>query len=232
MPADWYRQRAWGAAERSIFFERLGRARKANRAQYLYIQALELREAALPEAALELLALAGDEPANIHSAAILSETGRCHEALGRVELALEQYRAAAERQGEVGQIQTQAWLDYCWLVAVRQLREHFGAAQELLSRFSGRGGLVFPAQTFRVEGSRAMMLAALGEADAAAEAARLALVAMRQGHSGVPRHPDVGLVGAVEPAIRERLERIAGETPTGKKPGGVFGWFKRSRAAK
>jgi tetratricopeptide (TPR) repeat protein len=226
MPADWYRQRAWSAAEREAFFQRLGRARKDNRAQYLYIQALELREASLPRPALDLLALALEQPVGIHGAAILSEQGRCHEALGDVEAALANYRQAVDRMSQDGQIQTFAWLDFAWLVAVRQLADRYGAAEDLLGRFAGKGGLVLPAETFRVEGSRAMMLE-VADAEAAAAAARLALAAMAQSHSGVQRHPDVGLVEAVSPEVRARLERIAGVVEDGGKPRGILGWLHR-----
>ncbi|HEY4196872.1 MAG TPA: hypothetical protein VGM63_15120 [Mucilaginibacter sp.] len=42
--ADWYRQKSWSKEEENYFFEKLKRARKDGRAQYLKIQAIELVE--------------------------------------------------------------------------------------------------------------------------------------------------------------------------------------------
>jgi hypothetical protein len=40
--SDWYRQKTWSKSQEEYFFQKLGRARKDGRAQYLKVQAIEL----------------------------------------------------------------------------------------------------------------------------------------------------------------------------------------------
>ena len=41
---DWYRRKTWTKTDEEEYFDRLGRARKDGRAQYLRVQAIELIE--------------------------------------------------------------------------------------------------------------------------------------------------------------------------------------------
>jgi ribosomal protein S18 acetylase RimI-like enzyme len=65
---DWYRKSTWSDADEQEFRERLAKARKKARPQYLKLQALYLIGAGLPEPALQLLDEFFADPDEFHAA--------------------------------------------------------------------------------------------------------------------------------------------------------------------
>ncbi len=80
----------------------------------------------------------------------------------------------------------------------------------LIQEFAEKSSIRFPVVTYKLQGSRALILAAEGKAEMAAEAAPEALSAAQQRVSGLPRHPTVGLVKDNTATIEGRLRSIAG----------------------
>lgn len=96
---DWFRRRTWTAKDRKEFFIRLGRTRADyNKAQYLRIQACTLQTEASPPdhaAALDLLDhMLREVPHPDEVAAAQLQRAKCLETLGRVEEAVDAYRAS------------------------------------------------------------------------------------------------------------------------------------------
>lgn len=212
---DWYRRTTWSADHRSDFFARLKRCRPSDSAaQYLRIQASHLADAGYHPDALQLL----DQLIREH--AVEPELAQAHlqraqslVALGRDDDAVEAFRASLNMERRLRNFGTVGWLEFAWFIACREKRQLFDEALAVLDEFeatSNAVGLMFPGGRFKYAGALALMAAACGDAERAHEFARDALENAAATDSGLRHHSNFGVVGAVEPAVRARLEAIAG----------------------
>jgi len=96
--ADWFRDPGWDRATRDQFEERLNRARIGNRAQYLRIKALALRDAGDLPGAKELLnRVVSDYPKSMDSGFCLELLGDIGREEGSAEAAERNYREVIRR---------------------------------------------------------------------------------------------------------------------------------------
>src|SRR5437667_10039589 len=96
--ADWFRDPGWDRATRDQFEERLNRARIGNRAQYLRIKALALRDAGELGGAKELLnRVVSDYPKSMDSGFCLELLGDIGREEGSAEAAESSHRAGNSR---------------------------------------------------------------------------------------------------------------------------------------
>ena len=186
-----------------------------SKAQYLRIQASYLADAGYHAEALELL----DQLLSEHPVA--SELAQAHlqkalslDVMGRDDEAVEAYRASllAERQRPT--FRTAGWVEFAWFVAWKEKRELFDEALAVLAEFKSTGsaiGLMFPAGRFKYEGALALMAATCGDSERARGFAQRALESAAATDSGLRYHPEFGLIGTLDAAVRARLEAIAGE---------------------
>ena len=202
---DWFRNTSWDDAIEAAFFKKLARAR--DKQQYLKIQAGYLASLH-PAVALRLLEQYFSMGDNLFHAHAWHTKAQAHMALGEVEKAIAAFEAVLAHEASFGKVFTNAWLDYTSFIAAKGLSGLYDRALDLVGGTS-RGGLVFPAGTYGRNAVRAVILAERGSMEKAREAALLALIAASQTHSGIARHPTVGLVAANDP-LRARVEEIAG----------------------
>src|SRR6516165_10699113 len=120
---EWFRRATWTDADREDFNARLKRSRGASsKAQYLRIQALHLAEADHREGAIELLdRLLAEFPDSIDIAQAHAQKAESLAKLGQTEAAIEEYRAALQRERDFPNVQTNAWLDFGWFVVEKRL---------------------------------------------------------------------------------------------------------------
>lgn len=208
---EWFRRRTWTDADRVDFNARLNRARGAeSKGQYLRIQAWHLAEAGQHEGALELLErLFAEFPQKGELAQGHSQKAASLAELGRVEAAVEEYRAALQAQRDYPQVGTNAWLDFGWLVVEKELTALYEEASAVLQEFREDGGIQFPASEYRYSAIQALLAEARGERSAASEFARKALAEAEKKESGLRYHPGVGLVGSERNTFESRLRKLA-----------------------
>jgi tetratricopeptide (TPR) repeat protein len=219
---DWFRNTSWDGAIEAAFFKKLARAR--DKQQYLKIQAGHLASSH-PAVALRLLEQYFSMGDNLFFADAWRTKAEVHIALGEVENAIAAFEAALAREASFGKVFTNAWLDYASFIAAKGLGGLYDRALELVDG-TPRGGLVFPAEAYRRNAVRAVILAERGSLEKAREAALLALTAASQTHSGITHHPTVGLVDANDP-LRARVEEIAGPA-TKSWTSSLKGWLGRA----
>lgn len=202
---DWYRQTSWSAANQEAFFAKLGRAR--NKAQYLRIQALYLQEAH-PKQALQLLdeyfEVADEE---IDLALAWAQRAECQIALGLGQQALQSFRECFRReQAFMGQ-RTNGYLSFGLWVARNRRGELY---DEVLAAFTARERWpLFPDTLYRFNAVLALIANDCGNTKTAAAYARLALEAASATDSGLPQHPDLGLVQHRLDDVEARLRDLA-----------------------
>ena len=208
---DWFRKQTWSHADQEDFWQRLARAREHNRGQYIFIQGYTLIKASPQHttAAMALFDLVIDGYSHtINFVKALSEKATCLLSVGDNEGALTYYRLAIEQMRVKPTVQTWAWLDFAWVVATEGISDRYEAALDILDEF-GNSKQLFPVVSFRLNGSRALILSACGLADSAADAARAALAAADKEVSGLRYHAKIGIVGSRYEDIRTRLMTIA-----------------------
>ena len=198
---EWYRRKAWTPVDREEFFARLRRSRSNfHKSQYLYIQAHCLHGVGLNENALELIEMQlRDYPDQFFQAAMaLSTKGDVLAALGRIDEALAAYRASFEQERSTcPNCYGNAWLSFGEIAVIENRQEKFSEALGLFDRALRNGYKTpFASQQFVYFSCCALMLSATGrETEEARLSAMRAVEAAERTHSGVGRHPKVGLLG-------------------------------------
>lgn len=203
---EWFRHVIWSAAIAENFFAKLARARKKD--QYLRIQALYLVEK-YPEVALDLLDRFFSLAEPFDEAQARSTQARAFAALGRDEDAVGSYRLALEAERVMPFIRTDAWLDFAVMVATRKLNNLYQEAQDLLVSPDRR--CLFPLQRFKRLAASALIEFEVGDRATARRLAEEALTLATVRHSGIERHPGVGLVGEQEEDLRRKLVALAAQ---------------------
>jgi tetratricopeptide (TPR) repeat protein len=210
MATDWFRRTTWTPADATEFAERLRRTRPHSRAQYLRIQAGHLAEASPPQfgPALDLLDRVIEEyPDELHLAQAHFQRAECLLALGRADDAVAAFLEAVSTERRFPNARTPAYLKFAYWVAATGRTSLFDEALELLEEFAN--GEVFPAQVYLHNAALALIAASNGDTVVAQAAARRALGAAQQSHSGFRYHPTVGLVTDVDESVVKHLSDLA-----------------------
>ena len=209
---EWYRRTTWSDADREDFNARLKRSRGArNKAQYLRIQAVHLAASGHHVGAIELLdRLFAEFPERIELALAHSQKAKSLVTLGQMDAAIKEYRAALQAERDFPNVRTNAWLDFGWLVAEKQMTDHYNEALHVLLEFREKCDLKLPATEYRYAAVHAMLADYRGDKALAREFARQALAEAEKHHSGLRYHPTVGLVGSERNTLSDRLETLAG----------------------
>lgn len=207
MPADWFRNNTWNEKIARDFEQRLRRARKKD--QYLRIQAFTLAESN-PQVALGLLDRFFELPNPFDPASAHVDRATALRALGRVEEAVDAYEAALECERRMPNIITEARTALPFLIATRQLRDHYDRALELLSK-QDPDDVEFPVTHFLRHAAFSLIYSDLSKGKQARSHARHALGWAERKHSGFNKHVRLGLVGNEHARLRRRLREIAGK---------------------
>ncbi len=202
---EWFRNVRWDAAIAARFDERLSRAR--DKAQPLRIQATLLAEDR-PDIALQLLDRYFAFGDHFDSAAAHVTRAHIHRKAGDVNRALTELEAALDDEERKPNYRTSAWIDYAMLVAEAGISPRYERALDLLQRAPDRA--TFPVERFRAHGARALILAALGHTDAAADAAIMALAAAEEKRSPFHNHRLLGLVTERGGSFEKRVAALTG----------------------
>jgi tetratricopeptide (TPR) repeat protein len=127
--------------------------------------------------------------------------------LGRTNEAIESYDAALAREAKFPNLQTQAYLDLPYLIAVRGVRGKYSDALCLLEQHKTR--LMFPVDHFRWHAASALIAAETKDFVGAKAHAQDALEAATLDHSGFRYHRTVGLVTDKYDGMIQKLKKYA-----------------------
>ncbi|RVU00922.1 hypothetical protein EOD41_09820 [Mucilaginibacter limnophilus] len=136
---DWYRQKSWSKDIEDFFFQKLNRARKDGRAQYLKIQAIELVDTGnlnlfdVAETLLNKLFI--DYPDDkFNRASALKTFGDIYRLRKEYNKAIDFYKQAVDFEATYPQVQTQAYLYFAELVVKIQKIDLYDAAEQLIEK--------------------------------------------------------------------------------------------------
>jgi len=209
---DWHRRTTWTERDAEEFQARLKRSRgDFSKAQSLRIQAYHLAEVGNHEAALALLdQQLRDYPGeSVATPRSLLQRAESLAALDRPDEAIAGYRDALKAREEFPNILTGVELSFAWFIMVRKLAPLYDEALRLLQdRELHPGALMFPAERFRLAAIRAVIAWERGEVEVSRRFADLARQEAAREHSGLRYHPDLGLVGQIDPDVAARLAAI------------------------
>ena len=201
---DWFRNPSWDPEIEAAFFKKLALAK--DKSQYLRIQA-SILASHFPDVALRLLDqyFASGEHFDVAQAHV--DRATAYLCLGQTASAVLAYEAALAREASHPHSQTQACLELPFLIATERLSQHYDMAMALLEAHKNR--ITFPIERFRWNCALALIRSEQGDCSAAQQAARDALVASTEAHSGFPQHPRIGLAVAMDESLRKRLTELA-----------------------
>jgi tetratricopeptide (TPR) repeat protein len=206
---NWFRNVSWSPEIEQAFFRKLERAR--DKSQYLRIQASNLASRH-PEIALRLLERYFALGEHFDMAQAHMDRAIAHLTLNQVDSAIRAYEAALAHEANFPRLKTQAFLQLPLLIAKERLSQHYDKALALLEAHQDR--LVFPEDRFSWNCAIALIRSEQGDRRTAKEAARKALAASSESHSGFRYHRKVGLVQNVDVSVRQRLTELAEQKTT------------------
>lgn len=209
MAVEWFRSPAWGEAERADFEARLARSRGYNRAQYLRIKGLALRDAGEVAGArdLWLRVLADDgEFSRMEGFTALEHLGDSYVEDNPL-LAETYYRRLLADNPSLKSTALTLHIKLAELLIRRGEEADLGEAAHLLVQWPKVVRIPFPSAHFRWNLAVIDLAEATGDRETAVEAARQALNLADRGPV-FPRHKTVGVVHAEHPDL-ERLKRLA-----------------------
>jgi|SRR5690606_4081334 len=197
MNTEWYRKKSWTASDQEEFYNKLSRARKDNRAQYLKIQAIELMQtgkSGLLDVAEDLLnqLLAEYPDDEFNKSAYLHTLGKIYQLRKDSETALKYYHQAVDFEKVYPQVKTGVDIDFSELVFKLEKTQHFELAQQLME--TRIEGAVFPIEKHRASLILANIHKSKGEQIGFERYEKLAEESAAQKTSGLRHHPDLGLV--------------------------------------
>lgn len=206
---DWFRQRTWSRTDEVEFFQKLGRARKSSRAQYLKIQGIELlktKDASLLNAAERLLRQVLDEYSTdlFQRASTLQTLAELELRRGRHAEALQYLEQTLEAERQFPQVKTQAYLDYSELVVKLRLVERYEAVESLLKERADM--LMFPVEKYKAYSILAILASFQGNSVLSGQYSELAEKYATAQTSGFKYHQGLGLVESRDDEL-ERMKR-------------------------
>ena len=209
MDDEWFRSRGWGEADRTDFEARLARSRGYNRAQYLRIKGLALRDAGEISGArsLWLRVLADDgEFSTMEGFAALEHLGDSYFEDNPM-LAVDYYRRLLADNPGLNSTTATQHIKLAELLIRRGDERDLKEAAQLLFQWPEVARIPFPNAHFRWNLAVIELAEATGNRETAVEAARRALNLADRGPV-FPRHKTVGVVDA-DHQVLDRLKRLA-----------------------
>ncbi len=208
---DWYRKTTWTSDDAKDFFAHLARLHAdIQRAQYLKVQALSLKDAKQYDAALELTATALERFPHRDTAQFHKVRAECFWALGLRQQSLEAYRAAFEAQRDQRSILCNVALAFAEAFhdvddgAYRKelldlLRQEVAQPESFGPMLALRYALVFT-----------RLLSGLGDVNGAKKWAERALLAQRAEMAGLRYKRPVGWASSVDERTEIWLRQLSG----------------------
>jgi len=194
---DWYRKKSWDKSDEEHFFQKLSRARKDNRAQYLKIQGIELMDTKKPEllevAEMLLENLLTEYPEDkFNRSSTFKTLGEIYKLRGNNEKAIEYFKKAIDFEKEYPNVQTGAYLDYAELIIKMDREGNFEEVENLLT--DKLETLMFPNDKYISYSILSYLNSRNGFENLAAEYAELAEMNATAETSGFRYHKNLGVV--------------------------------------
>lgn len=208
---EWFRSAGWSNRDREIFEQKLAKAHRASRPQYLRLKALALLETHASDrrragASLLERLLAEYPDSRIEVAGAHCALARFREECGDVEQATAHYRETL-RAEEGAKVVHGAELLLAELIVRHEQRDAYREADDLLDRVIHRGS-IFRSEQFRYAVARSRLATRRGDHDEASAFALGALDLFEHNRPVSSYHPDVGLARADGATLAE-LEAVA-----------------------
>jgi tetratricopeptide (TPR) repeat protein len=210
---DWYRRKTWTKDDEEEFFNKLGRARKDGRAQYLLIQAIELVETEkqellkVAEALLnKMLTEFPDD--NFSKGKALHTLGDICKSFGDFIQAINYYKQALDFEEIYPNVKTNAYLGYAELIVkTAKVDEYESVERILVERIPD---LLFPVAKYEAYSVLSIICNYKGRVHEAKKYAALAEQNARAQTSGLRYHKGLGVVKERDSWLDRQIKKITG----------------------
>lgn len=212
MAKEWYRRETWSIEDELDFYAHLRRARTSrNKAQYLRVQCVHLKQPDKPDlvrAGLRLVQQCVTEFPEEKSEIAISYClmAECYSILNERENAIDAYLKCFDAQRRCPNYLTGAPNSFALFVIQHNLQDQFELAASVLIEFNVH--MIMPLEIYEHYGCLAIFAQKEGLQIEAKTFAQLALDAASRVHSGLWKHPKLGLVKDPESDFHKRIELI------------------------
>ncbi len=214
---EWYRKTSWTENDRADFFIHLNRCRKENRAQYLRIQAYHLSETNQSReisAAYDLVNLAlKEEKFKFEHAGLFEFKADCLNKLGHIREAEECFNLAIQELKKNSQYDLITPFSFGLFVIQHKIKRLYRKAILVIEEFINlETTLIIPSTIYFYYGIKAIIYYRTVRRKKGKEFAKIAIEASKLSYSGLPRHPDIGLVTEKEDFFYTELLSIINDS--------------------
>ena len=194
---DWYRQKTWSKDIQDFFFQKLGRARKDSRPEYLKIQAIELVDTGnhhlFPAAETLLNKLLIDYPDDrFNRSSALKTLGDIYRIKEDYDKALNYYKQAIDFEAIYPQVKTQVYLYFAELVVKSHKTALYDIVEQLIKNKVNQ--LLFPVEKYKAYSILSVVNANKNDNKQAQYYAGLAEQNANETTSGLRYHKYLGVV--------------------------------------
>jgi len=208
---DWFRVKTWTKESELLFFKKLNKARKQNRAQYLKIQAIELIETKkiknLIGAEKLLKKVLAEFPENrIEKSPTYNALGQIYLLRAEDKLALEYFQKSLNFENEFPNVLTNSFLDYSEIVIKNSLIEKYEFVEKILT--GKEPSLIFPLVKYKVYAILAFLNNEKKNFEKAKAYKNLAIENSNKETSGLRYHKYLGIVKTKEKWISKLLNKV------------------------
>ncbi len=205
---NWFRQKEWNDQSKSLFFDKLSRAR-TQRDQYLAIQIGMLIDRET-DAAIELSEYYFETRRNkYHDNHVLHSIAQAWWRKGEIENSLETLREAFEHEVGNPDHLTEASVELPFLIACLERKVDYPVALDALNFAEEVDLLLFPGTRFKWYAAHALIADDKCRGEASCVHASQAMEEYHKSDSGFPYHQNTGLVRDVEPRVLDRLRKLS-----------------------
>ncbi len=195
--SDWYRRKTWTKEDEQAFFQKLGRARKDRRAQYLKVQAIELVETRdkdlLKVAEFLLNKVLNDYPEdNFNRSSTLHTLGDIYKLTDNFEKAIDYYKQSIDFESTYPNVRTNSYLDYSELIVKTKRTNQYDFVENIL--LEELPGQIFPLLRYKTCSILSIIFDYKDNKDQAKHFADLAEQNANQETSGLRYHKYLGVV--------------------------------------
>lgn len=209
---EWYRQSTWSLEISQEFERKLSRSR-AQKSEYLRIQALTLAETSNQDFAHSAIDLARRflelKSEGVGVAQMHATIAKAFTTLGNISAAIDAYKLAVDAEYRWPNIRGYYYIDFAWFAATNKLFHLYEDVTLAITKNMQDSDLIFPVNQYRYFAAMALIASDSSDNEKAKLMAEKALAAASKTEGPFKRYSWLGLVKQDTDEILVRIKKIA-----------------------
>lgn len=209
---EWYRQSTWSPEVCDEFERKLSRSR-AQKSEYLRIQAFTLAETSSKDFAQPAIDLARRflelKSEGVGVSQMYATIAKAFNTLGNISAAIDAYKLAVDAEHRWPNVRGYYYIDYAWFAATNKLCHLYEDVTLAITKNMQDSDLIFPVNQYRYFASLALIASDSSDNEKAKLMAKKALAAVSESEGPFRRYSWLGLVKQNTDEILVRIKKLA-----------------------